>query len=74
MNKVIFNGEVVDHSEIFSLAQLKFWSWVTSKVPSAHLSFSDWCFAPLSCLNLIKLFDSISLWLVVLCGLSVGCL
>ena len=52
-NKVIFKGGVVDHSEIFTLAQLKAWSWVTSKIPSACFSFSDWCLAPLSCLKSI---------------------
>jgi len=45
-NKVIFNDRVVNHSEIFSLAQLKAWSWVTSKVPYACFSYSDWCLAP----------------------------
>jgi len=52
-NKVIFKGGVVDYSEIFTLAQLKAWSWVTSKIPSACFSFSDWCLAPLSCLKSI---------------------
>jgi len=42
-NKHIFKGGVIDHFEIFSLAQLKVWSWVTSKVPSTCFSFSDWC-------------------------------
>jgi len=40
MNKVIFNGEVVDHSKIFSLTQLKVWSWVISKVSFACFSLS----------------------------------
>jgi len=30
-NKDIFKGGVVDHSKIFTLAQLKAWSWVTLK-------------------------------------------
>jgi len=46
-NKVIFKGGVVDHSEIFTLAQLKAWSWVTSKILLA------WCLALLSCLKSI---------------------
>ena len=52
-NKIIFNGRVVDHFEIFSLAQLNVWSWVTYKVLAAHFSYSDWCFAPMFCLNLL---------------------
>jgi len=42
-NKHIFKGGVIDHSEIFSMVQLKVWSWVTSKVISDCFSFSDWC-------------------------------
>ena len=52
-NKVIFSGGVVDHLEIFSLAQLKVWSWVTSKNHTAQFSFSEWCLAPLPCLNMM---------------------
>jgi len=40
-NKIIFKGGVFYSSEIFSLAQLKVWSWITSKFPSACFSFSD---------------------------------
>jgi len=53
-NKHIFKGAVIDHSEIFSLAQLKVWSWVTSKDPLACFSFSDWCLDPLVCMFSIK--------------------
>ena len=52
-NKIIFIGGMVDHHEIFSLAQLNVWTWVTSKVLAAQFSFSDWCLAPMSCLNLL---------------------
>jgi len=45
-NKIIFKGGVVDHLEIFSLAQLNVWTWVTSKILAAQFSFSDWCLAP----------------------------
>jgi len=45
-NKVIFKGGVVDHSEIFTLTQLKVWSWITSKILFTCFSFSDWCLAP----------------------------
>jgi len=55
-NKHIFKGEVIDHSEIFSLIQLKVWSWKTSKFVSSCFSFSDWCLNPVTCLFLIKSF------------------
>jgi len=32
-NKILFKGGVLDYSEIFSLAQLKVWSLITSKYP-----------------------------------------
>jgi len=31
-NKVVFKGGVVDHEEIFSLAQLKGWLWLKHKM------------------------------------------
>jgi len=65
-NKVIFKGGVMDHFEIFSFAQLKTWSWVTSKVPSACFSF----FRLVSCSPGMSLLDLdcllvISWWVVV---------
>jgi len=58
-NYCIFKGGVVDHFEIFSSTWLKVWTWVSSKVPSACFSFSDWCLEPLICMFSVK-----SLWLV----------
>ena len=49
-NKIIFKDGVLDSSKIFSLAQLKVWSLITSKFPSTCFSFSDWCLNPLVCL------------------------
>jgi len=40
-NKIIFKSEVLDYSELFSLAQLKVWYWFSSKFPSACFFFSD---------------------------------
>jgi len=34
-NKLIFKGGVIDVLEIFTLVQLKVWSWVTSKTSSS---------------------------------------
>jgi len=53
-NRHIFKGELIDYSEIFSMTHLKVGSWVTSKIPSACFSFSDWCFDPLVCMFSIK--------------------
>ena len=52
-NNCLFKGRVVDHIEVFSLAQIKVWSWIPSKVPSANFSFSDWCLEPLVCMHSI---------------------
>ena len=40
-NKEIFRNGRVDHLEIFSMAQLKVWSLVASKVRLACFSYSD---------------------------------
>ena len=37
-----------------SMAQLKTWLWVTSKVSSACFFFSEWCLNPLVCMYSIK--------------------
>jgi len=41
MNNCLFKGGVVDHTEVFSLTQIKVWSWISSKILSANFSFSD---------------------------------
>ena len=53
-NNCLFNGGVVDYSEVFSLAQFKVWSCISSKVPSTSFSFSDWCLEPLVCMYSIN--------------------
>ena len=53
-NNCIYKGGVLDHFEIFSSAQLKVWSWVSSKFPSVCFSFSDWCLEPLVCIIWLK--------------------
>ncbi|XP_068477364.1 uncharacterized protein [Phaseolus vulgaris] len=45
-NKHIFQGGVIDPTEVFTLAQLKVWSWVTSKTVSASFTYSEWCIDP----------------------------
>jgi len=42
-NNCLFKGGVVDHTEVFSLAQINVWSWTFSKIPSTNFLFSDWC-------------------------------
>jgi len=49
-NKHIFQGGVIDHLEVFTLAQLKVWSWITSKIVSARFTYSEWCIDPMSML------------------------
>jgi len=53
-NKHIFQGGVIDHSEMFTLTQLKVWSWVTSKSGSACFTYSEWCIDPMACMLSIK--------------------
>jgi len=53
MNNCLFKGEVVDHIEVFSLAQVNVWSWISSKIPSADFLFSDWCLKSLVCIQSI---------------------
>ena len=58
-NKHIFKGRMIDHFEIFYLAKLKVWSWVTS-IEFILLVFSDRCLDPLVCVFSIK-----NKWLLV---------
>jgi len=53
-NKHILKGGMIDHSEIFSMAQLKTLSRVTSKVPSSCFFISNWYLDLLVCVYLIK--------------------
>jgi len=51
-NRHIFQGGVIDHSKMFTLAQLKVWSWVTSKFSSACFTYSEWCIDLMQSLSL----------------------
>jgi len=53
-NKHIFQGGVIDPSKVFTLAQLKTWSWVTSKTVSVSFAYSEWCIDPKACMFSIK--------------------
>ena len=53
-NKHIFQGGEIDHSEVFTLAQLKDWSWITSKTVSATFTYTEWCIDPKTCMFPIK--------------------
>ena len=64
-NNVIFKGGVMDHLETFSLALLKVWSWIFSKIPFVCFSYSDWCLEPLICLNSIQVWF-LACWFLVL--------
>ena len=52
-NNIIFKRGVADVSEVFSLVQVKVWSWVSLNFRSASFSFSDWCLEPMLCMRLI---------------------
>ena len=41
MNKNIFKNGRIDQIDIFTMVQLKVWSWVTSKVRLASFSYSS---------------------------------
>jgi len=50
-NKIVFKEGVVDVVEVFSLAQLKVWSWVKHKMSRMRFSYSNWYFSPVKCLE-----------------------
>ena len=50
-NRIIFNNAVVDPVEIFALAQVKAWAWVSYKFPKSNFSYSDWCINVYECLK-----------------------
>jgi len=52
-NSLIFKRGVADACEVFSLVQVRVWSWVSLNFRSASFSFSDWCLEPLLCMRLI---------------------
>jgi len=53
-NKMVFKGGVVDAEEIFTLAQLKGWLWLKYKSKTS-LSYLDWHFSPVKCLQTLVL-------------------
>jgi len=42
----------VDYLEIFSLAQIKCWSWCKAYKPKTHFSYAEWCISLIDCLKL----------------------
>jgi len=53
-NKRIFRGGRVDRIEIFTMGQMKTWSWITSKAHDVSFSYSNWCLEPLFCMRSVK--------------------
>jgi len=53
-NKRIFRGGRIYHIEIFTLTQIKAWSWVLSKMHGVSFSYLDWCLEPLICMRSIN--------------------
>jgi len=54
MNLIIFKNVRMDSSEIFSLAQLKVWSWLSSKENLVDFFYAQCCMEPKECLKSIK--------------------
>jgi len=55
-NKRIFRDGRIDHNEIFTLAEVKAWSWIKSKAHGVCFSFSNWFLKPLVCMKSVKSF------------------
>ena len=53
-NFVVFNRDVADASEVFTLVQVKVWSWISVKTRSAWFSYSNWCLEPLVCMRMVS--------------------
>jgi len=41
-NKIVFNNDIVDAKDIFSLAQLKGWLWTKYKNFGINFSLAEW--------------------------------
>jgi len=53
-NLIIFKNGRVNGLEIFTLVQLKVWSWLTSRVNGVSFTYVQWCLDPLACLKSFK--------------------
>jgi len=53
-NHMVFRKGVADTEEVFTLVQVKVWSWVSTKARLASFSFSDWCLEPMECMRLVS--------------------
>jgi len=50
-NKIIFNQGKVDVHEIFCIAQLNAWVWLTHKVFATIFFYSNWVLCPKLCIK-----------------------
>jgi len=50
-NRIVFNSEIVDDVEIFTLAQLKAWSWNKFRWKRVNYFVSDWLLCLIICLQ-----------------------
>ena len=51
INRIVFNSAVVDPIEIFIVAQVKAWEWVSYNPPKSCFSYSNWCINVYACLK-----------------------
>jgi len=50
-NRIVFNSGIVNGMEIFTLAQLKAWSWNKFRWKRANYYVSNWLLCPIICLQ-----------------------
>lgn len=54
-NNVIFKSARINHLEIYTMTQLKVWSWIILIKHLTYFTYFDWCIDPMACLKyLIK--------------------
>jgi len=42
INNIIFRNQVPDIKEVFTLSQVKTWTWITNRIQKANFTYSDW--------------------------------
>jgi len=54
-NNSILRHCKIDVEEVFTLAQVMVWAWITTKYPKTMFSYSNWCFSLITCLQTMHL-------------------
>jgi len=53
-NRVVFRKEKVDVEEIFTMAQLRVWTWIKHKSPIVKFSYVEWLQCPIECIRSVS--------------------